>query len=128
MADGSAQTFLFSERLTNSIDAYAWNASPAMESTFGFWWDQGHAPNVASGINSDPLTDGMPSSYHPGGANMIYCDGHGDFIDQGVEYRIYALQMSSDGSQVWKPGVAKDNDEGEPDDWCKTPLGVDSPD
>ncbi|HBO44148.1 MAG TPA: hypothetical protein DD670_09495 [Planctomycetaceae bacterium] len=125
MKDGAAQTFLLSERLSTAISTPAeWNVSPATEVVFGFVWDQNaSAPNGPSGINTDPPIAGLPSSAHPGGANVLYCDGHVDFLNQDVEYRIYALQMTPDGADAWAPGVARSVPAGEPDPWCRDRLG-----
>ena len=61
-----------------------------------------------------------PSSYHPGGANVVFCDSHLKFISDQIDYYVYCLLMSSDGQRVRKPG----SDQGIPgfdakieDDW-----------
>ena len=36
-----------------------------------------------------------PSSYHPGGVNVIYCDGHLGFLTEGVEYVVFRQLMTS---------------------------------
>ena len=98
-----------------------------LEATQGFvWWgdvDGGGNPTppYASGaqfgrINSPadspannnanyPYTNARPSSNHPGGVNMLYCDGHGRYMSQDVDYRVYCLLMSSWGQQVMPSGA-----------------------
>ncbi|NLE36916.1 MAG: DUF1559 domain-containing protein, partial [Pirellulaceae bacterium] len=131
MKDGAAHTFLLSERLSDTASV-SWNASPVVENLFGFLWRQGVTDTDCRGsagiaINATPplgvpKTD-LPSSYHPGGVNVLYCDGHVDFLDENVEYRIYALQMTPDGGDVWAPGVARSDSAGQPPAWCRDRLG-----
>jgi prepilin-type processing-associated H-X9-DG protein len=52
-----------------------------------------------------PYTNARPSSNHPGGVNMLYCDGHGRYMSQDVDSRVYCLLMSSWGQQVMPPGT-----------------------
>lgn len=97
-----------------------------LEAMQGFvWWGDvdagGHpTPPYASGvqygrINSPadsasnnnpnyPYTNARPSSNHPGGVNMVYCDGHSRYLSQDVDYRVYCLLMSSWGRQATPPG------------------------
>ena len=137
--DGAQNTFMLSER----HGAGVWNDHPAMETTFGFLWSQLPLYTYPEGelisessppeINSDsPLRIGsesgppllVPTSYHPGGVNMTYCDGHCDFVDEGITYKVYALQMSSNGADVWRPAWARDDaaTNGAPPPWCRDPL------
>jgi len=45
-----------------------------------------------------------PSSYHPGGVNVTFCDGHTRFISQDVQYSVYCLLMTPDGQNCNTPG------------------------
>jgi prepilin-type N-terminal cleavage/methylation domain-containing protein/prepilin-type processing-associated H-X9-DG protein len=45
-----------------------------------------------------------PSSGHPGGAAVAYCDGHTSFISDSIDYQIYALLLSSWGARSQQPG------------------------
>ncbi|MBN2216517.1 MAG: DUF1559 domain-containing protein [Pirellulales bacterium] len=145
--DGARQTFLISECYGSTIadvrGVPSWSANPpvaATEKQFGFLWSQGTifvadgaeigttspfglntdtAPRVETASGS-PLW--VPTGYHPSGVNMAYCDGHVVFIDEGVNYEIYALQMTPHGSETWQAGVARSDPAGEPPDWCRKPL------
>ncbi|HEV3416927.1 MAG TPA: DUF1559 domain-containing protein [Pirellulales bacterium] len=44
-----------------------------------------------------------PSSNHPGGAVVTYCDGHTSFIADSINYQIYAMLMTSSGVQSQPP-------------------------
>ncbi|HQU42137.1 MAG: hypothetical protein B7Z73_01040 [Planctomycetia bacterium 21-64-5] len=62
--------------------------------------------DVASNNNPNyPYTNARPSSNHPSGVNMLYCDGHGCFMSQDVDYRVFCLLMSSWGRQAMPPGA-----------------------
>jgi prepilin-type processing-associated H-X9-DG protein/prepilin-type N-terminal cleavage/methylation domain-containing protein len=52
-----------------------------------------------------PYTNARPSSYHPGGVNMLFCDGHVRWISQDMDYKTYCLLMSSCGAQVQPAGT-----------------------
>lgn len=51
-----------------------------------------------------PYTNARPSSNHPSGVNMMFCDGHSRFVSQDIDYAVYCLLMSSYGQQVMPPG------------------------
>ena len=51
-----------------------------------------------------PYTNARPSSQHPGGVNVLFCDAHGRYIAQDIDYRVFCLLMSSWGQQVMPPG------------------------
>jgi prepilin-type N-terminal cleavage/methylation domain-containing protein/prepilin-type processing-associated H-X9-DG protein len=51
--------------------------------------------------NTLTSTDGSvelarPSSLHPGGVNVMFADGHGQFLGDGIEYHIYQQLMTPD--------------------------------
>ena len=51
--------------------------------------------------NTLTSTDGdvqyaRPSSLHPGGVNVMFADGHGQFLGDGIEYHIYQQLMTPD--------------------------------
>ncbi|HWB14246.1 MAG TPA: DUF1559 domain-containing protein [Pirellulales bacterium] len=63
-------------------------------------------PDAAgSGNPNFPYTNARPSSNHPTGVNMLFCDAHSRFMSQDVDYRVYCLLMSSYGQQVMPPGA-----------------------
>ncbi len=52
--------------------------------------------------NVNAATDGAsprPSSQHPGGVNVIFCDGHGQALSQGISDIVYAGLVSSNGAE-----------------------------
>ena len=46
---------------------------------------------------------GRPSSWHPGGFHVAYCDGSVRFTSDGIDYRLYALLMTSNGKRAEDP-------------------------
>ncbi len=57
----------------------------------------------AFGVNDRPtLQTARPSSYHRGGVNVAFCDGHIIFMRNSIDYDVYARLMSTDGEDCWK--------------------------
>ena len=50
-------------------------------------------PPTSSG-NGDGLLYSYPSSQHPGGVNMTFCDGHLQFIADDIQYHVYTQLMT----------------------------------
>jgi prepilin-type N-terminal cleavage/methylation domain-containing protein len=47
-----------------------------------------------------------PSSNHPGGFLMTFCDGSSRFLSQDIEYRVYALILAPDNQNAKLPSTA----------------------
>ncbi len=41
-----------------------------------------------------------PSSKHPSGVNVVFCDGHGQFLTDAIEYSVYVQLMTIDTSKA----------------------------
>lgn len=115
--DGTSTTLLFAE----NMDAGDWTDTE--ERLIGFVWQ---ARVVGEGIERDPVIYGInqqrglrtpaastssyafarPASFHPGGVNVVYCDGHSDFLDERLDYEIFLRIMTVDDSQLQHPGEA----------------------
>jgi prepilin-type N-terminal cleavage/methylation domain-containing protein/prepilin-type processing-associated H-X9-DG protein len=65
------------------------------------------ATNSTSSSQSSPTASvfARPSSYHPNGVNMVFCDSHLKFVSDQIDYYVYCLLMSSNGQRVRKPGT-----------------------
>jgi len=57
--------------------------------------------------SSQSTTFARPSSYHPSGVNMAFCDGHVQFFSDQADYYVYCLLMSTNGQRVRLPGSNK---------------------
>jgi prepilin-type N-terminal cleavage/methylation domain-containing protein/prepilin-type processing-associated H-X9-DG protein len=112
--DGLAVTLLLSE----NIDALTWhNVVPSpVEWVNGilFWPPDsgGNFPPLPVHAINGPNTSGAPSydtarpsSYHPGGVNVFFCDGHGRFVSEGIDYGVYCALMTPRGRNAMEPGT-----------------------
>jgi hypothetical protein len=45
-----------------------------------------------------------PTSAHPGGFIITMCDGRAQFMNEDVEYRVYAMIMAPDSQNAKNPG------------------------
>ena len=102
--DGAANTICLSENL----DAGSYIPSgPTAEFTQCILWD----PSPWLRINQDAgsgkpidIAHARPSSNHPGGVIVTFCDTHTRFISEGIDQRVYATLMTSDGAHAAPPG------------------------
>ena len=98
--DGSSKTLMFSELLKETY----WSRNPepdfdsenTPETHWGFMW------NVAM---SQPELDNMQvdahiSSGHPDGAQVTFCDGHGQFFSSSMAYSVYQHLMTPDSARA----------------------------
>ena len=84
----------------------AGNTTPPY-ATSGPQYGKINSPSDSAGNNNPnfPYTNARPSSQHPTGVNMLFCDSHTRFVSQDIDYRVYCLLMSSYGQQVMPPGA-----------------------
>lgn len=118
--DGTSSTLMFSENSDAGFygDEQEWDV--------GFCWvpsvqeanrlPYASAPQPIRGINREtgqvdsafpasgnPSSDrpryafARPSSNHPGGVNVVFCDGHTSFISDTMDYVVFGLLMSPKG-------------------------------
>ncbi|MEX2141179.1 MAG: DUF1559 domain-containing protein [Pirellulales bacterium] len=105
MKDGASNTLM----LTENINATKWTALDELEITFIF----DHSPNsldpntgdikqgvVGRRINDNKNNPGAiprPSSNHPGGVNVAFCNGTTMFLREDIHYRVLQQLMTPDG-------------------------------
>jgi prepilin-type processing-associated H-X9-DG protein/prepilin-type N-terminal cleavage/methylation domain-containing protein len=123
-ADGATNTMIFSEKcgslitLTNRYNA-APTEIPASTGRLSFTLlsnanavGSNGVPGfgllgAATGPTINTLTSGtvgyetMPSSKHPGGANVAFCDGHVQMVKEGISPWVYAQLLTSNSK--WNP-------------------------
>jgi len=113
--DGVASTILLSENL----DATQWSvaAKQPISPEVSILWMPTETPNPALnkrvGEQADMATHeatpfARPSSSHSGGFVMTFCDGHVRFIDENMEYTVYARLMTPHGHGARPPGTVAD--------------------
>ena len=96
--------------LSENVDAGQWTDYD--EPLVGFVWlpqtAPGEAPsddvllpiNRQRGQGDGTYRFARPSSLHTGGVNVIYCDGHGDFLYEEIDYSVFCRLMSPDDSLI----------------------------
>lgn len=115
--DGTVNTLLFAEKCNDLASRALADATPMVNVTNGHmgifdYPDPQQAPPVFGvypvmngGIpgkvinSSNDGPDGlgsMPSSNHPGGVVVTFCDGHTEFLKEAINPRVYAQLVSSD--------------------------------
>ncbi len=133
--DGTQHTLLLSENIqagawNESIDTSNSSAHPRdMEPSVGMvWWykfaDLPDAIHINQGLDDATLTisHARPSSNHSGGVNVIFCDGHSQFLREDIDYDVYARLMTPDGKNAMEAGTDKKVD---PATKQTTPLSAD---
>lgn len=99
----------------------------ATEQQFGFVWvvneDDPDNPQVGDGLDeqerinrvADPVWDrpvpfdpsiprfARPASKHYQGVNVVFCDGHGQFLREDIEYKVYRQLLTSNGQKKVNP-------------------------
>lgn len=124
VTDGLSQTLLLSENLRTGLDPK--NSGINWATPFGFRnsffvpsdvcldrkcsegsvdyarANQGDSA-INSGIEQAEGESPWPSSGHVGGVNVIFGDGHGIFLSQNIDGRVYAALMSPQGARIVGP-------------------------
>jgi prepilin-type N-terminal cleavage/methylation domain-containing protein/prepilin-type processing-associated H-X9-DG protein len=106
--DGASLTLLIAE----NVQATEWfptnkpglAARPATEADVGMvWWPASSIPSSNVWINQGrkdlvavppSLEYARPSSNHPGGAVVAYCDGRAEFLSEEIDHRVYQMKMA----------------------------------
>jgi prepilin-type N-terminal cleavage/methylation domain-containing protein/prepilin-type processing-associated H-X9-DG protein len=135
--DGTSNTLLFSERCGASVDRLAdWSVNQfagfslnmaSGASTPGFVLAGNAATGkvinaidttfsiagLASAATVNPQT-AFPSSNHPGGVNVVFCDGHNQFLRDTIAPNVYSQLMTSKTAVAGVPysnlGVLREQD------------------
>jgi prepilin-type processing-associated H-X9-DG protein len=112
--DGTAFTLIISEKCgpggTTPLTQSSWNAAPNASlangvSLFGIAGSPPTTKIVNSGSAGAPGFFSQPSSNHPGGAVIAFCDGHTEFAKESLALRVYAqlLSWNDAGTQPPEP-------------------------
>ena len=82
--------------LTPEGDTAAYDAANNINSPFPLGeGTYAHTPTGQALIN--------PTSYHPGGVNVFFCDGHIQFISQRIDGRVWAKVLTPRGARMVTP-------------------------
>ena len=121
-ADGTVNTLLLSEKsgLNAVPGSWLWNVGTIVSTGTLFSWSNPNPP-PGFGIEGTPLSPvinaslgtvgiySQPSSAHPGGAVVVFCDGHTRFVTEALDAAVYANLLnwkntaSSTVGQNWVP-------------------------
>jgi prepilin-type processing-associated H-X9-DG protein len=104
--DGTSNTILFTENL-NLLN---WRECPT-EFHVGVVWRNWVTDPPLWGLNQDhPLSNvapdvehARPSSGHPGGFMVCFADGSVRWVEEAIDYTVYARLMTSHGSKYHEP-------------------------
>jgi prepilin-type processing-associated H-X9-DG protein len=89
-----------------SVQPLGGNAPPAQATLINYMAVKNdNSPNDNAFINLLKLSSipARPSSNHPGGVVVTFCDGHQAFISDSITYGLYSTLMTSAGSQCQPP-------------------------
>jgi prepilin-type processing-associated H-X9-DG protein len=113
--DGSSLTIMLSERTDAGSYSFPPISALETEAALGFiWWPSTsdrplfRPPHDSQQINGPkdtlPINSAKPSSNHPSGVVVVFCDGHARFISQDIDYGVWCLLMTPNGRACNTPG------------------------
>jgi prepilin-type N-terminal cleavage/methylation domain-containing protein/prepilin-type processing-associated H-X9-DG protein len=83
----------------SGVSGTYWSATNGGEKWLGFTWHEETNTNGSTGrlnvinwgVNNKQRNDCYPSlaSYHGGGVNVVFCDGHSAFLKEDLNYQVY---------------------------------------
>jgi type II secretory pathway pseudopilin PulG len=106
LGDGTTNTILFTE----NVDLQSWRICPTEYFVGVVWRDWVNDPppyliNQNYGTNPDlSVASGVdfarPASEHPGGVQMCFADNSVRYVNESIDYSVYARLMTSHGSKI----------------------------
>jgi len=98
--DGTTYTLLLSENLQAGL----WTDTE--EADIGMVWHEAAGPmsHINRGKNAgrrrQDIQYARPSSNHPGRVVVSFCDGHQQFLNEDIDYRVYQHLMTPDSNEA----------------------------
>jgi prepilin-type N-terminal cleavage/methylation domain-containing protein/prepilin-type processing-associated H-X9-DG protein len=119
-ADGTAMTLVTSEKCGVSITTQAswsvqpnnapgWGTAAAPFPVFGMAGSPGSKIINASTAAAAPGTLSQPSSNHPGGVVVAFCDGHTGFLKDSISAAVYGNLVTSNNAAARPSGSVANN-------------------
>ncbi len=113
-ADGTTRTLLLSEKSSKAATPAFWNSpiwrkapnasfpvpgafdfgDKSIPPCFGIYGPKPPTLIINCPTPIPPGADSQPSSQHPGGAVVAFCDGHTSFLQEGISSAVYAQVLS----------------------------------
>jgi prepilin-type N-terminal cleavage/methylation domain-containing protein/prepilin-type processing-associated H-X9-DG protein len=109
--DGTSSTLMLTESDKMPDDPWKQSAGPAYcpggNCEFGFLWAAGNVVYTEHGINAVPVHGEVtpPFSYHVGGAQFAFADGHVSFISETINQETLARLTTRAGGEVIANGA-----------------------
>ena len=112
-ADGTANTLMLSENLDSGL----WTDDQESQLTFLWVANTGKGKlnqrtqllrlnqRAGEGQRRGKLLFARPSSRHRGGVNVVYADGHTEFLSDQIDYVVYVYKMTADSRNLRHPGT-----------------------
>lgn len=103
--DGLSHTIMLAENLSARGAPPGWANPHPLRNCF-FMNSAVCKSNNCSAGNVDwrrARNESSPSSWHPGGVNIVFCDGHVKFLEDGVDGEVFAWMMTPQGSKIFGP-------------------------
>jgi prepilin-type N-terminal cleavage/methylation domain-containing protein/prepilin-type processing-associated H-X9-DG protein len=113
--DGASTTIMIAENAA-PIDwrtaggRLDWYSAPSEQESQALWFPDNEIPLNHNVRVSRPDFEAellnryaRPSSWHPGGFNVAFCDGSVRFLSEEIPYELYARLMSSNGKRAQDP-------------------------
>jgi len=123
VTDGLSQTAMLSENVRTGVNParftgnwatsnpyltsfYIGNPCRSAACTLGnvdYGLANSQADSINSGLTQPEGTSPRPNSFHPGGVNMVFCDGRVQFLSQLISGHVYAALVSPQGTMLDGP-------------------------
>ena len=104
--DGLSTTISHSENLDATTYIPASSQAKYQEAILWSPLGDGYSINQNAGQGVIDNAHARPSSNHPNGVIIVFCDTSVKFVNQAIAYDIYASLMTSWGARAHPPGVA----------------------
>ena len=117
ITDGSSMTIIVVECAGRPVVYRLGRSQPNVSDDQGIGWADSEGPFSFDGSNADASVEGCgvaggctyvmnkrndnePYSFHPGGCNVLYADGHIDLTSQTVDIRVFAALSTKSADEV----------------------------
>ncbi len=115
ITDGTASTIMVAEASARPLVFRLRSAQPSLSNDQGIGWADSEGPFSLDGASSDGSTEGCglscsyamnkkndnePFSFHSGGTNFLYADGHVALLRDSVPLQVLAVQCTMNAGEV----------------------------
>lgn len=115
--DGAGTTLMLSENIHKDYDTLPFTWLAGTEQQLGMVWVVNTTPTPSNNLDGQERIDGQegstfdaklprfarPASAHGNGVNVTFCDGHGMFLRDDIDYTVYQRLMTTNGKKCVDP-------------------------